>query len=32
MIGKFGDKLWEAEAALVARRFEFSMPAEPAIG
>jgi Mrp family chromosome partitioning ATPase len=29
MIGKFGDKLWEAEAALVARRysFDFSMSA-----
>ena len=34
MIGKFGDKLWEAEAALVARRypFEFSMPAERRVG
>lgn len=34
MIGKFGDKLWEAEAALVARRdpFEFSIPAERPVG
>lgn len=34
MIGKFGDKLWRAEAALAARRrpFELSMPAEGAIG
>jgi capsular polysaccharide biosynthesis protein len=33
MIGKFGDKLWEAEAALVARRypFEFLIPAEQAV-
>jgi polysaccharide biosynthesis transport protein len=34
MIGKFGDKFWEAEAAFVARRrqFAFSMPAEQAVG
>ncbi len=34
MIGKFGDKLWEAEAALVARRYpvEFLIPAERAVG
>jgi capsular polysaccharide biosynthesis protein/Mrp family chromosome partitioning ATPase len=34
MIGKFGDKLWEAEAALVARRypFELSMPAGRPVG
>jgi len=34
MIGKFGDKLWEAEAALVARRYpvEFLIPAEQAVG
>lgn len=34
MIGKFGDKFWEAEAALVARRdpFEFSIPAERPVG
>jgi len=34
MIGKFGDKLWEAEAALVAGRhpFEFLIPAERAVG
>jgi Mrp family chromosome partitioning ATPase len=34
MIGKFGDRFWEAEAALVARRrrFELSMPAEQTVG
>ena len=34
MIGKFGDKFWAAEAALVARRdpFEFSIPAERPVG
>ena len=34
MIGKFGDKLWEAEAALVARRdpLGFSIPAERPVG
>jgi len=34
MIGKFGDKLWEAEAALAARRdpFGFSIPAERPVG
>jgi polysaccharide biosynthesis transport protein len=34
MIGKFGDKLWEAEVALVARRlpFEFSLPVERPVG
>ena len=34
MIGKFGDKLWEAEAALVARRypFDFSISAERPVG
>jgi succinoglycan biosynthesis transport protein ExoP len=34
MIGKFGDKLWEAEAALAARRhpFEFLIPAERPVG
>jgi succinoglycan biosynthesis transport protein ExoP len=34
MIGTFGDKLWKAEAMLLARRrpFDFSMPAERAIG
>lgn len=34
MVGKFGDKLWEAEAALVARRdpIEFSIPAERPVG
>lgn len=34
MIGKFGDRLWKAEAALVARRrpFKPSMPAERSIG
>jgi succinoglycan biosynthesis transport protein ExoP len=34
MIGKFGDRLWEAEAALAARRnpFEFSIAAERPVG
>ena len=34
MIGKFGDKFWDAEAALVARRdpLEFSIPAERPVG
>lgn len=34
MIGKFGDKFWEAEAALVARRnpFEFAITAERPVG
>jgi len=34
MIGKFGDKLWGAEAALAARRdpFGFSIPAERPVG
>jgi polysaccharide biosynthesis transport protein len=34
MIGKFGDKLWEAEAALVARRYslEFSTSAGRPVG
>ena len=34
MIGKFGDRFWKVESALVAQRrpFEFSLPAEQAIG
>jgi hypothetical protein len=34
MIGKFGDKLWEAEAALAGRRhpLDFSIPAERPVG
>jgi capsular polysaccharide biosynthesis protein len=34
MIGKFGDKLWEAEAAFVARRdpVQFLLPAERTVG
>lgn len=34
MIGKFGDRLWKAEAALVAQRSPFkpSMQADPSIG
>jgi succinoglycan biosynthesis transport protein ExoP len=34
MIGKFGDKLWEAEAALAARRYPFGflIPAERPVG
>lgn len=34
MIGQFGDKLWEAEAATTTRRrpFGLAMPAEPAAG